>query len=1046
MAKMMDKCPDEYQGESKVWNCIKDNLPEEIVCYHNREVNGREFDFCLVVKDIGLFIIEVKGWNKSHIHQVVSPDEIKMSNGDVYSSPKKQARAYCFSLLNKLSKMYDIHPLVMDLVCYPFLSQDDYNALGLRIVSEPEYTLFAEDICNPTLFGRKLMGVFNSKHNLTYTQLENEVYDAVRHHFEPTYIVKPPMPTAIPYSALSFYAEPMTIMTVSEIIDSYFKGTKQNIFTNNADDLLLLSKMLTESFVEKHIKVVDSNLELGATIPEESDVIVESGRISIFNFEATYIKDYSISSSFIIYNGNIDDSQWNVVNSIAAVSSFNIKQYMVEHAPINRDIEVRAGAGTGKTYSMVSRIAYLCHPSTNSRVFDVAEEIAMLTFTADAATNMKSRLKKFFINSFVLTGNVRFLEMVNGIEKMRISTIHSFAKEIIQNTSSAVGIGSTFSTISGSYEKQKIFDRYFTAFLQRTNQVEPIFYDKLPMKIDDFRKNLLKFSDLLYNKGCDIKHVSMNMFGKEPEEIPYFNDLIENVIIATEKEFTEQCFEDNCIPLSEYMIYLNQCIKSDEFNTNLFNIKYMFIDEFQDTDDAQINAFHNMQIKLGFNFFIVGDLKQSIYRFRGATMSAFDQMHTKGSNWLEYSLNQNYRSDSRMLKQFEIVFSNLGASNYLPYKSGRDELLGVKTFSDYKDDDVLCNIVITKDDKSDTEQYFDYFFDLIESEKNHISNVMKNRRLSDKERTIAILMRNNSQIVQLLREAKKRNVAVESDSSSDLYSLVSSKDLCKLTTALSNPYNLSYLYALIDSNYINAELKLSELLGKSEDEKLDYMTSILDSFYSSCLGKTWGELVNDARSQPILKVLHLIYEKTAPWNSFSKDESRREYYRINYELVFEEITNYSRKNYLTLDAVNEMLHINIITGTEAKSRELNSDSKGIKVICTTVHKSKGLEYGVVILPNTDLELGKRIKNSIDITFDGEKIGYCLTDEKKNEICNQYYSSDAEIMENRMEESRILYVAMTRAINKFVWYSRSDSSELTWGSMLKELENYANKNI
>ena len=125
---------------------------------------------------------------------------------------------------------------------------------------------------------------------------------------------------------------------------------------------------------------------------------------------------------------------------------------------------------------------------------------------------------------------------------------------------------------------------------------------------------------------------------------------------------------------------------------------------------------------------------------------------------------------------------------------------------------------------------------------------------------------------------------------------------------------------------------------------------------------------------------------------------------------------------------------------------MNSDSKGIKVICTTVHKSKGLEYGVVILPNTDLELGKRIKNSIDITFDGEKIGYCLTDEKKNEICNQFYSSDAEIMENRMEESRILYVAMPRAINKFVWYSRSDSSELTWGSMLKELENYANKNI
>lgn len=98
MALMKDKQPDNYEGEKKVWQCIKDNLPEDILCYYNREVKGREFDFCLLIKDVGFMIIEVKGWDKSHISEVVSPDEIIMSNGSIEDSPKKQARSYAFKL------------------------------------------------------------------------------------------------------------------------------------------------------------------------------------------------------------------------------------------------------------------------------------------------------------------------------------------------------------------------------------------------------------------------------------------------------------------------------------------------------------------------------------------------------------------------------------------------------------------------------------------------------------------------------------------------------------------------------------------------------------------------------------------------------------------------------------------------------------------------------------------------------------------------------------------------------------------------------------
>ena len=94
MALMKDNQPDTHEGEKKVWQCIKDHLPNDIVCFYNREVKGREFDFCLLIKDVGFMIIEVKGWNKRHINKVLSPDEIIMSDGSTEDSPKKQARSY----------------------------------------------------------------------------------------------------------------------------------------------------------------------------------------------------------------------------------------------------------------------------------------------------------------------------------------------------------------------------------------------------------------------------------------------------------------------------------------------------------------------------------------------------------------------------------------------------------------------------------------------------------------------------------------------------------------------------------------------------------------------------------------------------------------------------------------------------------------------------------------------------------------------------------------------------------------------------------------
>lgn len=183
----------------------------------------------------------------------------------------------------------------------------------------------------------------------------------------------------------------------------------------------------------------------------------------------------------------------------------------------------------------------------------------------------------------------------------------------------------------------------------------------------------------------------------------------------------------------------------------------------------------------------------------------------------------------------------------------------------------------------------------------------------------------------------------------------------------------------------------------------------------------------------------MIYEATKPWKAFSpSDEYMQEYYRTNYELVFEQLSKMNKKSYFTLDSINELLHINIMTGTEAKSRalDINTDDN-VRVICLTVHKSKGLEYGTVIMPATDEDIDKLHKNGLEVSYIDGKIGYCLS-VNGEQYYNSFYESKTEIKEMMMEESRILYVAMTRAIDNFIWFINLDAKDKNWGEMLKEM--------
>jgi ATP-dependent exoDNAse (exonuclease V) beta subunit len=96
-----------------------------------------------------------------------------------------------------------------------------------------------------------------------------------------------------------------------------------------------------------------------------------------------------------------------------------------------------------------------------------------------------------------------------------------------------------------------------------------------------------------------------------------------------------------------------------------------------------------------------------------------------------------------------------------------------------------------------------------------------------------------------------------------------------------------------------------------------------------------------------------------------------------------------------------------------------------------------MEYGQVVIPYTSFSMDRTRSNSMDImiTKDG-KVGYSIRMQDDSEICNDLFDRNIESRERMREETRILYVAMTRAIHGFTWIVMPRATKKTWQELLK----------
>ena len=541
----------------------------------------------------------------------------------------------------------------------------------------------------------------------------------------------------------------------------------------------------------------------------------------------------------------------------------------------------------------------------------------------------------------------------------------------------------------------------------------------------------------------DLKNIKKSEMGIPVENtLPYFNEIIEQVIIPAENDYSEFMHNINAIDLKECIIILEQLLTKLDGKLKFLRIKHLFIDEFQDTDDVQIRVFQLIQKATSSDcrLFVVGDLKQSIYRFRGAKLSAFNLLKQDSLfNWNQHYLMINYRSDTRLLDAFDMIFENMANEGYLPYSKANDQLVS-NVVTDVDADKLFYSVPCRC---SDEKKRMETFINILSEQKLLIENLITERKLNNKsnlskaERTIAILVRSNWQVDDIVNVAKSNGFDIDVKSGGDLFQIESTIDLYKLIMSITNCTNPLYLINLLESNYIKLNGDYSKYHNSTNKDCYSDLTRILNEYFVKKTGKSWDQIINEAYSQPVLYVINQLFNILQPWKQYSKNSYQQKYYIANYEYLIERIIKFSNIDSLTLNYIAEYLKINILSRQQQLARDVETNDDEIQIICTTIHKSKGLEYGTVILPFTDDDISDMRKVKLDANYANNKLSYTILFENKIRERNTNYDDSAEVNEQILEESRILYVALTRAIRNCVWIDNLDSNPtISWGTLLE----------
>ena len=533
---------------------------------------------------------------------------------------------------------------------------------------------------------------------------------------------------------------------------------------------------------------------------------------------------------------------------------------------------ILAGAGSGKTSVLTTRVAYLI----KERGVD-PRSIVAITFTNKAAKEMKERIIK-------LVGSTGY--------NIQISTFHSFGLRIIKENHERLG-----------------YDRNFT-ILDSDDSLTVIKKILKDLNIDSKRYN----PKFIKNKISSCKNEMVT-----PDKYKVLvNDEVSDIIYKVYKKYQETLLRSNSLDFDDLLVKPIELFNKhpDVLQQYQELFKYIFIDEYQDTNEVQY-IFSKMLSAKYKNICVVGDDAQSIYSFRGANFKNILNFEKDYKDAKVILLEQNYRSTKTILNAANSVIKNnvqkkdksLWTENEVGEKIKYVRALDEKDEASF----VTKEIKKLKDDGASLDEF-------------------------------AVLYRTNAQSRAIEEGFLNSNIPYRIVGAYAFYSRKEIKDLLAYLKLIYNPKDDVSLERII--NYPKRGIGAKTIDNLSMDAVLNG-TSIFDVIEK---GKEleFKKLILDMKKQSeslsLTETIDMVLDKSGIKNDLESEHTLEADIRLENLEEFKSITKTFEEESGVASLEDFLNEVSLVSDV---NDEKNDDSP--KVTLMTIHSVKGLEFKYVFV-------------------------------------------------------------------------------------------------
>lgn len=540
---------------------------------------------------------------------------------------------------------------------------------------------------------------------------------------------------------------------------------------------------------------------------------------------------------------------------------------------------------------------------------------------------------------------------------------------------------------------------------------------------------------------------------------------IQELVLEFTNEFNKRKREKNIVDFSDIEhLALKLLVNEDGSKTKIaekYNFEEVAIDEYQDSNLVQEKILNS--VSNGKNIFMVGDVKQSIYRFRQARPDLFIEKYEKYKKTIdeENEINQdtkillynNFRSRENVLKLTNQIFESIMSKELGEIDYTKQEYLN---FSGTFEKPIIdCTpelaIIETQEQISDNEENIGDSKNQSEEEEALEKSALEARFVAKKikelieqgfkYRDMVVLLRSTKNEAPLYeKELVEQGIPVFSNSATDYLGSIEINTILSLLKIIDNPLQDIPLVTvlkspiggfteneLVDIRLHEQKVPFYKALLKTDTDKVKRFLSLLE------------ELKKAEKELPLDELIWKIYSQTGYYH-FVRLMPNGKLRQANLKKLFEKAKDYEKISFKGL--FNFILFIEKVSNSSnmQEAKVIGENDDVVRIM--SIHKSKGLEFPIVFLCGVDKKINLQdLKEKIvldqelgiGVNYIGDGMEYATLSKEaiKLKMKNEALS----------EDMRVLYVALTRAKEKLILVSADKNVNKSIEKKRLELEKY-----